>query len=194
MKRIIRIVNTSLTRAEQALHILALALLFGMMLLGFLDVILRYFFNNPITGAKELQASVLLPMIVAFAFAITQFNKANTRVEIFYAKFPPAIKKVADFIALLPPLIIWVLIVWQSIVAGNHYLKTGRIVNMVHVPLGYIQYAAALGATLLCLELLRQMVQLFTGQKTDDDSREELIFDELTDNLEQIKSEGQVET
>ena len=194
MKRIIQIVNTSLTRVEQALHILALALLFGMMLLGFLDVILRYFFNNPITGAKELQASVLLPMIVAFAFAITQFNKANTRVEIFYAKFPPAIKKVADFIALLPPLIIWVLIVWQSIVAGNHYLKTGRIVNMVHVPLGYIQYAAALGATLLCLELLRQMVQLFTGQKTDDDSREELIFDELTDNLEQIKSEGQVET
>jgi TRAP-type C4-dicarboxylate transport system permease small subunit len=164
MKKFVQVLSTILSRTERVFHIVALALLFGMMLLGFLDVFLRYVLNCPITGAKETQ-TIIVPMLVAFAFATTQHNGANTRVELLYDKFPPAMKKVADFIALLPPLAIWVLITWQSVVTGNHYFETGRVVNMIDLNLGYIQYAAAVGAAILCLEMIRQLVQLIMAQR-----------------------------
>lgn len=152
-----------LTHAERVFHIMALVMLFGMMLLGFADVLLRYLFNSPISGAKETQ-TILVPMIVAFAFAMTQQDGSNTRVELFYEKFPPRIKRAADFFALIPPLAIWALIVWQSVVTGSHYFATGRVVNMINLNLGYIQYAAAAGAAFLCLEMVRQLAQLITRQ------------------------------
>ncbi len=152
-----------LNRTERVFHLAALVLLFSMMLLGFFDVFLRYVFNSPITGAKETQ-TIMVPLIVAFAFAITQRNGANTRVELLYEKFPPGMKRVADFVALLPPLAIWALIAWQSIVTGNHYIETGRVVNMIDLNLGYVQYAAAAGAVLLCLEMVRQLAQLIAGR------------------------------
>jgi TRAP-type C4-dicarboxylate transport system permease small subunit len=161
MTRFAHRLSNMLTHAERVLHIMALVMLFGMMLLGFADVLLRYLFNSPISGAKETQ-TVMVPLIVAFAFAITQHNRANTRVELFYEKFPPRMKRVADFFALIPPLAIWALIAWQSIVTGSHYFETGRVVNMINLNLGYIQYAVAAGAAFLCLEMVRQLAQLIT--------------------------------
>jgi TRAP-type C4-dicarboxylate transport system permease small subunit len=169
MKKFVQALSTILSRVERVFHIVALVLLLGMMLLGFLDVFLRYVLNCPITGAKETQ-TIMVPLLVAFAFAITQHNGANTRVELLYEKFPPAMKKVADFIALLPPLAIWVLITWQSVVTGNHYFKTGRVVSMIDLNLGYIQYAAAVGSAILCLEMVRELVQLIMGQGAEGGS------------------------
>ncbi len=103
---------------EKSLRAVALVLIMGMMLLGFVDVVLRYFFDSPILGVKEIQTH-LLPVVTAFALAATQFDKAHVRVELLYDKFPARMKKVADFIALAIPLIVWVIVTWQSIVTGN---------------------------------------------------------------------------
>jgi len=152
-----------LVAVEHYARLLALVLIFGMMLLGFLDVVMRYFFDAAIIGAKEVQ-TYLIPVIVSLTLAVTQFDKKHIRMEILYDKLPKRAQTVAEYFSLLLSLFIWVLITWQSIATGNRYLETGRVINMIHVPLAYVQYIAAFGSALLCLEVIRHIVCLGTGR------------------------------
>jgi|GEM_PF-385895 len=155
-------VGRALVATEKVFRGVALVLIFLMMLLGFLDVVLRYFFNAPILGVKELQ-TILLPVVTALALAGTQFDKAHIRVELLYDRFPRRVQRVLDYVALILPLTIWILIAWRSIVTGNSYMASNRTLNLVSIPIGYIQYIAAIGAALLCLEMLRQIICLLIG-------------------------------
>lgn len=151
-------------------RLLALCLIFGMMFLGFIDVIMRYFLNMPIMGAKEVQ-TYLIPIVVALCLGATQFDKKHIRMEIIYDRLPRRGQVLAEYLALLLSLFIWVVITWQTIVTGNHYAETGRIINMIKVPLAYVQYVVAFGAALLCLETVRHLVCLFTrGSRKADAS------------------------
>ena len=137
----------------------ALALIMGMTLLGFLEVVLRYFFNSPILGVNEIQ-SYLVPVVVSLALAATQYDKKHIRMEILYDRLPVKARRAADYLALIVSLAVWVLIAWQTIVTGNHYMASGRTINMIHVNMGYVQYIAAFGSALLCLEMARQLFRL----------------------------------
>jgi TRAP-type C4-dicarboxylate transport system permease small subunit len=158
-----RAVGRILVSVEKSMRILACAIILAMMLFGFMDVILRYFFNAPIVGAKEIQ-TCLLPIIVSLALAATQFDKSHIRMDILYDKLSKRTRTVIDYLSLILSLAIWVLITWQSVVAGNHYVESGRVVNTIHLPMAYLQYIAAFGAALLCLEMLRQILRIRLGR------------------------------
>lgn len=144
----------------------ALALIMLMTILGFVDVVLRYFFNAPIMGVKEIQ-SYLVPVIVSLSLAITQHDKKHIRMEIIYDRLPERARRVADYLALSMSFVVWVLITWQSVVAGNHYISTGRVINMIHVNMGYVQYIAAFGSALLCLEVGRHLFRLACSSRAN---------------------------
>lgn len=158
-----------LVALERLFRNISLALLMGMMLLGFSEVVSRYFFGAPIFGVKEVQTCIL-PVIVALSLAATQLDKSHIRMEILYDKFPKKVQLAADYLTILVSLFIWSLIAWQSIVTGNHYLENGRVVNMIRFPMAYLQYIAALGSALLCLELLRQLVHLFYASHNETET------------------------
>ena len=63
-KAIIGYIDKVVSPLSKCLHWLGATLLFGMMLLTTADVILRYFFNRPITGSFEL-TQYLMVMIVS---------------------------------------------------------------------------------------------------------------------------------
>jgi TRAP-type C4-dicarboxylate transport system permease small subunit len=65
-------------RADAALGMAASAILFCMMMLTFVDVVLRYVFNRPLRGAFEVTELMLLVLIFAGLPLVTHANEHVT--------------------------------------------------------------------------------------------------------------------
>ena len=157
-KRIIKF-EKKLVRVEDGFRIVSLALIFIMMGLGLIDVLGRYFFNSPISGAKEFCVSAL-PIIAACALARTQYDRGHVGVELLYEKFPIKMKRVVDICTRFIALFIWALICYQTLIIGNQFLATGRYVEIIHLPRAYLQYAVFVGCILMCIELIHEIFKL----------------------------------
>ena len=146
----------AVVRTIGAFRYVSMGLIFILMFMGFTDVILRYFFNSPISGVKELGVC-FLPIITAFALAGTQMDNGHIRIELLYNLFKPRFKKGADIITTIAAILLWLLFAYQSIKVGNTYIETGRYIEIIRFPVWILQYASALGCFLLVAELMREL-------------------------------------
>jgi len=59
-----------------------------------IDVILRYVFNAPLPWGSELSGLLLL-LVVSLSLTYTWIEGRHVKLEIFYSRFPPKIKRIA---------------------------------------------------------------------------------------------------
>ena len=71
--------------------------LFGMMLLTTCDVIGRYIFNRPITGAYEISEAMMVT-VVFFFVGYTQATNAHVAVDLIVKVLPGKLKLVIEII------------------------------------------------------------------------------------------------
>ena len=153
-----------LVSVENGFRYVSLALIFIIMSLGFIDVVGRYFFNSPIVGAKEFVVS-MLPIITGCALAKTQYDRGHVSVELLYEKFPPLMKKIIDLFSKVISLFIWIIIAYQTLIIGNQFMETGRFIEIIRLPRGYLQYAVFVGCVLLCIQIAHELIKMLMKTK-----------------------------
>jgi len=109
-------------------------LVFVIMLITALDVIARYVFNHPLLWGWLLNRQ-LFGVFILFAGVYTLFRGEHIRIEILYDHFPPELKKIARWIALLSFICFMSVLVWQSAWMGwNSLMMNEKAAGAFRIP------------------------------------------------------------
>jgi len=146
------------------LNVIGAGMLFILMLQGAADVAGRYLFNRPIIGTMEM-GQVLLAMMVFLSWSYTYIMKGHVTVDVLISRLPHRVQMMSKFAAAFLSLIFCILLVWRSAVKGVEYLRTGELVYIIHWPVAPFALVAPIGALLLCIVLVLEMVQLYRQMK-----------------------------
>lgn len=132
--------------------------LFVLMLISSADMIGRYFFNSPITGALEM-SQILVAAMVFLGWGQTQIQKGNITVDLFFVLFPPKMKSIATLVTTLLSAVVFGSMTWQALLAAKQYHDAGRMVFVINLPLGPLQFFVALGALVMTVVLILELVK-----------------------------------
>lgn len=143
---------------EKFLNGMAGLLLLAMMFLGAADVIGRYIFNRPITGAMET-SQLLMGGMVFLAWAYTLSKRGHVTVDIIFILYPKRMQAILYFVMMIITLILFSLIFWQSTSMAISDWQAGKLVRIILIPIAPFKALVSLGALLLCLESIIQIIQ-----------------------------------
>lgn len=133
----------------------------GLMISMFLGVgdVIGSLFNKPLPGALEATESTMV-LIVFGGLAYAQIRRRHLRVELAYLKAGPKMRSVMDIIASLSGILFFVLLIWQGFnEAMFSYAISESTSGLVRFPLYPARFALVLGAALLVLQLLVDLVR-----------------------------------
>ncbi len=149
----------SVDKIRKVLSFGGMIALFGMMTLGTVDVIGRYLFNRPITGTLEI-FEILLPVLVLFSLADTQSVDGHlTAGVIDFFRFRPETLTKIRFGVLVLMFCLFLLILWRGVGGSMLTLRSHRRIGNIDVPLWIPQLVVPLGALVMCLVLVVQIVE-----------------------------------
>ncbi len=152
-------IDKKLARFSTALSYVGALALFTMMCLTTIDVVGRYLFNRPITGAFELTEYLVLILIFSF-IGYTQSQKNHVAVDILLPLLPQKLKKLADVGNHLVCLVLMGLITWMGVVKALELKEVGEASPNLHIPAYPFAIYLVLGCLVMCVELFRSIIQL----------------------------------
>ena len=94
---------------------IAATVLMAMMLLTALDVVLRYLFNRPISGAFEL-VEYMMAILIPFAIVYCADQRAHVAVELIMGRFSSQVQNYFDTVTTFITMLFAVLIAWQNVI------------------------------------------------------------------------------
>jgi TRAP-type C4-dicarboxylate transport system permease small subunit len=148
----------SVDKISKAFSHVAMVALFGMMMLGTADVAGRYLFNIPITGALEI-FEMLLPLLILFSMADTQSIDGHlTAGVIDFFHFRPETRTKIRLGVQVLVFCLFLLIMWRGVGGAMFTLRSHRRISNVELPLWIPQLVVPLGAFVMCMVLVVQMV------------------------------------
>ena len=137
---------------------IAAILLLILMLQGSADVIGRYLFNKPLVGTWET-SEVWLALMVFLGWGYTQFIKGHVTVDILVTHLSQRVRAALTLVTSFMAMIIFALIVWRAAVYALNNLRRGMVIAVIDWPLGPFQFFASLGALVLCLVFILDIIQ-----------------------------------
>ncbi len=155
MEKFARIVD----KISKTFSHVAMFALFGMMMLGTVDVAGRDLFNKPITGTLEI-FEMLLPLLILFSMADTQSIDGHlTAGVIDFFHFKPETRTKIRLGVQVLVFFLFLLIIWRGVGSSMFTLRTHRRISNVELPLWIPQLVVPLGALVMCMVLVVQMVE-----------------------------------
>ena len=136
----------------------SMGMLLVMMLLGFADVVGRYFLRKPIIGTLEI-FEILLPGIVLFSLAHAQRAKAHIAVDVFYSRFPSRVRTIVGLVINLWAIIFFAVVTWRSTLIAILHWNTGRRISNISVPIYMVDLFIPVGTLAICLVLIAELLQ-----------------------------------
>lgn len=133
-----------------------LVLLFMMCLTG-ADVIARYLFNAPITGAFEL-VELAMVVLVYLALPLAVLANAHVEVEIWEPKSPVSIR-FCLILAGICGVVMFTIFAIELYEHGAKFAKRETVTNSLGLPLKYIAYAAMIGAAFSAFFVLLNLIE-----------------------------------
>ena len=126
-----------------------------LMLLVAADVIGRYVFSSPITGAMEID-ELMMVLLVFLALAYCTLEKGHISVELVISRLSGRNQAILDCITSFISAAMIAIIAWQLGSWGWHQLlsSSGRLTLLLTIPQAPFILVASLGCLLMCLELL----------------------------------------
>ena len=144
----------------------------GLMFFGFSDIIGRYAFNSPITGANEVSV-ILMAGLVLFSWAYTQKWEGHVIVDLVISHYSPRAKAISQFIALALSLILFIIIVWQSSLVAVQYAREGYSLQILDFPSYPFRFFVPVAGFCMCLEVIIQICH--TAPKMKKEQKEERV-------------------
>jgi TRAP-type C4-dicarboxylate transport system permease small subunit len=126
------------------------------------DIFGRYLFNSPVPMTYEV-GSFLMVFVVFLGLAYTQKMGAHIRVEFFTLHLSARVRAILDILASGLGLLLYLTIVYQSFIWAWASWQVGDYVSgLINIPRWPSQFVVPLGAALLCLQFLADIVQRVT--------------------------------
>ena len=135
-----------------------------MMLLTTLDVISRYIFNAPITGAYELTETMMVTAVFFF-IGYTQAQKAHIAVDLVVIRFPKKMRVTIDIITHIVSLVVFLLITWMNILRWIEFMRRNEHTPILHLPVSPFLLILAFGSFVFSIELIKDIIKLFKHQE-----------------------------
>lgn len=158
--RILDNLARGLERFERALLLVGSVCLFAMMIVTTLDVTLRYFFHAPVPGAMYY-AMYLQAVIACFGFAYVQAKTGHIKVEFISSRIPARYRAILTIIGYLAMLVIAGLITWAGWynAMDSWHIREVDLAGGLDIPIYAAKLVVPIGAGVLCLQLLLDIVQ-----------------------------------
>lgn len=151
----IRRVSLALARYEAVLLALGAICLFGMMLLVFVDVTMRYLFNSPLGFSYDLISLYLMVGVFFFSLSDTLRHDEHVRVDILYLRFSHPMRALADRISYGASGLFFAAMLWTGLVRAIDSTAKGEVMaTVVPWPVWVAYWIVPLGTApivLLCL-------------------------------------------
>ena len=128
-----------------------------MMLLTTGDVISRNIFNWPISGTFEL-SQYMLAVVVLLSIAYAQQERQHVRVDLLVSQMNLIRRTIIDIFFTIVALGFFVLLAWQGVSESMFAMQVGKSSDILHIPAYPFEMLVAVGAFLICLELLLDLV------------------------------------
>ncbi|SLN28908.1 TRAP transporter small permease [Oceanibacterium hippocampi] len=140
---------------------LAAVILFAMMVLTFVDVIGRYFFNTPVEGGFEITELMLATLIFA-GLPLVSATDGHIAVDIFEILIPNAVSRIKEALINLACAAMTGVLAWQLAIKTGETVGYGDVTAILHIPIWPVVafMTATLVATALIL-VIRAGVVLF---------------------------------
>ncbi len=117
--------------------------LFFMMALTFADVVGRYIFNSPITGALEL-TEFSMAIVIFLGLTLLSTDEGHVTVDLFDNFIPARIKVIQTIIVNIASAIIMGVISWQLWVKAAETADYGDTTQFLRMPLAPLIYFMAI--------------------------------------------------
>jgi TRAP-type C4-dicarboxylate transport system permease small subunit len=131
------------------------------MLITTADVVGRYLFNSPILGAFELTEFLVLILIFSFLSG-AQAKKEHVEVDLLFKHFPRRIRLVLDVCKITVCIVLMALVAVMSFLRALELKEAGEASPNLIIPSYPFVYFLVFGCTVLCVEYLRDLLNLFT--------------------------------
>jgi TRAP-type C4-dicarboxylate transport system permease small subunit len=157
-----------LATISNILAIVASFALFVMMALIVVDVVGRYFFNSPLSGAIEL-VGLLLIVAATFGLGYCQMRRAHIRITIIFERFSRTGKYILEMLAYICGIGASFLVCWQTYLRSVTYLKMsqGNITEILGIPLFPFLLMLALGFGWMCVIFIRDFCRILIRRSVE---------------------------
>ena len=151
-------------------------LLFGIAAFIFIDVIMRYIFNSPITGSQEI-VELIIVCVLYLGLPYSTFCRSHVRVDALITKFPYKARMITLGVVTLLCMLVSAPIAVQLFRQGLNVVGRGTasaILKIRHWPFYFI---ASFGNLLLTFEFLSDGVRLLMrAGHPEEDPENKLIM------------------
>jgi len=154
----------------RAFGVVAAISTFVMMVLVVANVIGRYLFNKPITGAFEITESLLV-VIIMLGLALTQYHDGHIRVTILTRRMPPWWARFAKICALIIGAVFFSWCAYASWeFAYQSYSFNEQEWGTITFPLYPFKFVVFLGVVLLTIQFVLDTISEITRLPSADRS------------------------
>jgi TRAP-type C4-dicarboxylate transport system permease small subunit len=153
VEKVLKVLNNF----EQFFCVISLAI--ALILLTY-QVITRYVFLKPSNWSEEVARYVYI-LFVYLGMSYAEQGNAHIRIEVANKLFPKAFRK---YVALIGEIVFLVFSGYMAVVCTQYTLKVlqkGQFSLTLHISMGWVYGAIALGFILLSLRIL---INIFTGK------------------------------
>ena len=158
LKRTFKAITNGYLAVETGCSRIAAGIIMVLMFLTTADVFGRYIFNSPIEGAFEA-SEVLMVGVVFLGIAYVQSMKGHVKVDVLTSWLPQKGQLALDTFGYIAGFGILVLIVWHSgALAWKAFTTNDQTYGLVQIPLWPGKSLIPIGAGLLCIRLLSDVV------------------------------------
>lgn len=127
--------------------------LLTLMLITFVDVIGRYFFNSALPFAVEL-IQLGMGLLVFLGLAMTTLEKGHISVDLLSASVSPFVGKILAWLAAVSGALFFGLVSWQLFVRAAAFKSDGLATQVLFLPVypvAFVMAFASVFVTLICL-------------------------------------------
>lgn len=171
MRKIVDFITLVLSKIEAAGQIAASILLFVMMIISTLDVVGRYVLSKPLPGAMIFEMMILAAM-GWLIIAHTQNYRRHIRVESLIQRLGNPAMKMSIIVGDIAMLVYAIFIVWGgwNNAIGSLAIRETELTESIIIPIYHIKFLVPIGAGLLCLQLILDLInKKWRNIQTDDD-------------------------
>ena len=125
-----------------------------LMMITVVDVICRYIFNAPLTGATEI-SELLMVLVVFLSLAWVSVERSHIRVDLLVNMWPRKVQLVVEVVTLLLSLSAYLIITWQS---AQESMDVKETTSLLRVPEAPFHWVMTLGLAMLCLAIICHVI------------------------------------
>jgi TRAP-type C4-dicarboxylate transport system permease small subunit len=148
-------IDRSLRKAARLLHRVGTGLCLPVMAgLVTLDVVLRYFFNSPLSWAQEGNGLLLL-CVFMLSISTCWYENKHIRMELLYERFGKSLRSLSDTIASMIGMLFFSLLSYRAFKDIPYMIKTNEVMEeLPAIPLWPFMALIGVVSLFFCLNML----------------------------------------